>query len=750
MRMTLADMYNTPDKRNLLDTMKQGVIGKPLDRPEGPLKVSGTATYSAEWKIEGCAEGVLVLADVPQGTVKAIHRDRVMTMPGVLAVLAHEAMVRRSTQGTAGKAPAQDVQTVDYFAQPVALVVAETFEQARDAALALKVEYEPAGDPVPLDPESPDAKVETPSDSKPVEGGDLDQAMRDAAFSIDVEYDTPGHASAAMEPHATIAEWQDDQLILRGSYQMLAFNVKEIADCLSISPKKVRIIAPYVGGGFGSKLGITHEAVAAAIAARELGRPVRVVMTRQQVFQTVMRRSETRQRVRLAADAAGRIVGLGHEAHVSNLPDEDFAEPVTQATEFLYGGENRLLKVEVARICRMTAGSVRAPGEAVGMQVLEAAMDELAEAVGIDPIELRKRNLPAKVPVKGTPYSSRMLVEALEQGAASFGWEQRKPQPCQTREGDWWIGMGMASAARVNVMIPAEARVTLKADGTALVETDQTDIGTGSYAIMGQIAGEMLGLPISKVRVVLGDSALPPGAGSGGSFGAISTGSAVMRACEAIREKIAKTLGCDVDALEIKDGIASHAGSQRALADLLGGKDIAEIGSIKPGKTYKDYAQASYGAFFAEVGVHAFTGEVRVRRMTGAFGFGRVLNAKTARSQCLGGMVWGIGSALTEELVFDLRDGHLVNHDLAEYHVPVHADVPALEVILLEERDAAASPLQAKGVGELGICGAAGAVANAVYNACGARVRSFPLTLDKIIPHLPDPAHMPDPFVSLA
>lgn len=743
MALPLADLYNTPDERNLLDTMKQGVIGKPLDRPEGPLKVSGTATYSAEWKRANCAEGFLVLADIAQGTVKAIHADKVLAMPGVIAVLSDEAMICRSTQGTAGEAPAQDVHTVDYFGQPVALVVAETFEQAREAALALQIDYDAADEPVPLDPQSPDAKLEQPSDSKPIEGGDLDKAMREADYAVDVEYDTPGHASAAMEPHATIAEWDGDRLTLRGSYQMLAFNVKEMADCLSISPKHVRILAPYVGGGFGSKLGITHEAVAAAIASKQLDRPVRVVMTRQQVFQTVMRRSETRQHVRLAADAAGKLVGLGHEARVSNLPDEDFAEPVTQATEFLYGGENRLLKVEVARISRMTAGSVRAPGEAVGMQVLEAAMDELAEKIGMDPIELRKRNLPSKVPVEGTPYSSRKLVEALEQGAASFGWDKRKTKPCQTRDGDWWIGMGVASAARVNVMIPAKARVTLKADGAALVETDQTDIGTGSYAILGQIAGEMLGLPMDKVDVVLGDSELPPGAGSGGSFGAISTGSAVMRACEAIRAKLAKAMGCKAEELELQDGSARHGDARQSLAELTGGKDIVEVGSIKPGKTFKDYSQASYGAFFAEVAVHAFTGEVRVRRMTGAFGFGRVLNAKTARSQCLGGMVWGIGSALTEELAFDLRDGHLVNHDLAEYHVPVHADVPALEAILLEERDAAASPLQAKGVGELGICGAAGAVANAVYNACGVRVRSFPLTLDKIIPHLPDPFASP-------
>jgi xanthine dehydrogenase YagR molybdenum-binding subunit len=739
--MSLSDTvkYDSPDTRNMLDHTRQGVIGKPLDRPEGPLKVSGSATYSAEWKFEDCAEGVLVLAAIAQGTVQRLHKQRVLDMPGVLAVLADEAMTRRSAQGTAGEAPVQDVHTVEYFAQPIALVVAETFEQARDAALAIDVDYVDSKSPVALDPESPDATVAESDSSETVEGGDLEQAMRDAAFAVDVEYRTPGHASAAMEPHATIAQWNGDELVLNGSYQMLAYNVKEIADCLSIDPDKVRIIAPYVGGGFGSKLGITHEAVAAAIAARQLKRPVRVVMTRQHVFQTVMRRSETRQRVRLAADETGRVVGLGHEALVSNLPDEEFAEPVTQATEFLYGGENRLLKVDVARISRMTAGSVRAPGEAVGMQVLEAAMDELAEAAGIDPVELRKRNLPAKVPVEGTPYSSRMLVEALDQGAKAFGWSNRKPKPCQTREGDWWIGMGMASAARVNMLVAAEARVTLKSDGTALVETDQTDIGTGSYAILGQIAGEMLGLPMTRVKVVLGDTSLPAGAGSGGSFGAISTGSAVMRACEAIRSRLADALGCEADALDLKDGIASSGNKSKAFSDLLDGKDISEIGAIKPGKTAEDFSQASYGAFFAEVAVHAFTGETRVRRMTGAFGFGRVLNAKTARSQCLGGMVWGIGSALTEELAFDLRDGHLVNHDLAEYHVPVHADIPAIEVILLEERDPAASPLQAKGVGELGICGAAGSITNAIYNACGARLRSFPMTLDKVIPHLPDP-----------
>ncbi|MDB5724171.1 MAG: xanthine dehydrogenase [Novosphingobium sp.] len=732
-------MFNTPDTRNLLDTMVQGVIGQPLDRPEGPLKVAGRATYAAEYAFDNCAEGVLVLATIARGKVAKVDADSIKSQPGVLGVFTDEAMLRRPAQGTSGKAPMQDVSTVDYFGQPIALVVAETFEQATAAAHALRVDYEEDAADAIFDPESADAKPEVSPRSKPVKQGDLDQAMADAAHRIDVLYRTAGHASAAMEPHASIAQWDGDAVTIHGSYQMLGYNVKELADSLGLKPAKVRIVSPYVGGGFGSKLGISHEAIAAAVAAKALGRPVRVVMTRQQVFQAVMRRSETRQRVRLACDAGGRITGIGHEAMVSNLPGEQFAEPVTQATEFLYGGEHREIGVKVARICRMTAGSVRAPGEAVGMQVLEAAMDELAEKAGLDPVELRKRNLPARHPSKDIPYGSRKLAEALDEGARLFGWDQRADKPQQRREGEWWVGMGVASATRVNMLGQAEARVTLKADGTLLVETDHTDIGTGSYAILGQIAAEMLGVPIERVDVALGDSALPTGAGSGGSMGANSTGAAVLDACEAIRRKLAKRLGVEPDELSLKDGVATGGNFRKSVEELLAGKPIAETGMLRPGKTGSDYAQSSDGAFFTEVAVNAYTGETRVRRMTGIFGIGRVLNAKTARSQALGGMVWGIGSALTEELVFDTRDGHLANHDLAEYHVPVNRDVPAIEAYFLDERDPVASPLQGKGVGELGICGTAGAIANAIYNACGVRVRSFPITLDKILAELPDP-----------
>ena len=732
--MTRSLTMDEPDERNRLDAMAQGVIGKPLDRPDGPAKVTGSAPYSAEYRINGCLEGVLVTATITKGEVTAINEAAALSMPGVVAVISDERMVARSAQGTAGKAPVQKVKQVAYWGQPIALVVAETFEQARDAAKQLQVEYREEK-PGSLDPGTSEAKPK----GEPTDQGDIDHAMSTADFAVDVTYTTEGHNSAAMEPHATIAEWDGRRLTLHSSLQMLKYNIKELADALDLDTDSIHILAPYVGGGFGAKLGISAEGVAASVAAIELGRPVRAVMLRQQVFQCVMRRSETTQRLRLAADSDGRLTGFGHEARVSNLPDEQFAEPVLQASEFLYGGENRRLKLDIARVSLMTAGSVRAPGEAVGMQALESAMDELANEIGIDPVELRLSNIPERHPTKDIPYSSRKLAECLEEGARRFGWDGSDRRPCQRREGEWWIGTGMASATRVHNLNEAQARVTLCADGTAIVASDMTDIGTGTYAILGQIAGEMLGLDPKDVLVRLGDSTLPPGAGSGGSWGAPSTGSAVFEACEAMRERLAEMAGCAEEDLTLKDGFAITGNVRTALTDLLGGADIEEVGQFEPGEVTDDFAAAMYGAFFCEVAVNAWTGETRVRRMEGTFGIGRVLNAKTAASQCQGAMVWGIGSALTEELVFDMRDGHLVNPDLAEYHIPVSLDVPHLDVAFVEERDAAASPIQAKGVGELGICGSAGAICNAIYNACGVRVRSFPMTPDKLIAHLPDP-----------
>ena len=728
--MTAHLKQDEPDTANFLDTMKQGVLGKPVSRIEGLAKVTGTAPYAAEYPVENLAEGVLVTATIVRGEVVSIDKDAALAMPGVLAVIDDKCLTTRAAQGTANEAPQQNPRKVDYWGQPIAVIVAESFEQARDAAKHLSVEYrEEEG--APLDPSAVEPEEQ---EDETVDQGDLAHAMASADHAADLEIATEGHASAAMEPHAAIAEWDGDKVNVYASLQMLNYNITELADSLGVDEDKVRLVSRYVGGGFGSKLGVSEEVVAAAIAAKAVGRPVRVVMSRQQVFQCVMRRSETKQRLRLASDGEGMLDGFGHEALVSNLPEEEFAEPVLQSSHFLYGGKNRALKLEVARIHRMTAGSVRAPGEAVGMPALEVAMDVLAEKTGVDPVELRIRNIPDCNPEEDLPFSSHKLAECLQQGAEQFGWDFGPREPRQTREGEWWVGTGMASAARVHNVGEARARVTLRPDGTAEVRTDMTDIGTGTYTIVAQMVGEMLGLAVDDVLVQLGDTDFPRGSGSGGSWGAASIGSAVYLACRALREKLAKKAGTEESDLALRDGAVEGG---KSLSDLLDGQELSEEGHYEPGEIAETHTASGFGAFFAQVRVNRFTGETRVDRMLGAFGFGRVLNAKTARSQCLGGITWSIGAALTEALHFDPRDGHLVNCDLAEYHVPVNRDVPEVEVLMVEERDPVASPIQAKGIGELGMCGGAGAIANAIYNACGARIPHFPMTPDRVLAAMP-------------
>jgi xanthine dehydrogenase YagR molybdenum-binding subunit len=383
---------------------------------------------------------------------------------------------------------------------------------------------------------------------------------------------------------------------------------------------------------------------------------------------------------------------------------------------------------------------MRAPGEAVGLLALECAMDELAEKLKLDPIELRIRNEPAEDPEKHIPYSSRNLVACMQEGARRFGWDKRNSLPGQVRDGHWLVGIGMSAGTRGNPLRFSRANVRLGPDGVATVKMAMTDIGTGTYTILAQIAAEMLGLPIERVRVDLGDTNFPEAAGSGGSFGAASSGSALFEACQALREKLAVRAGMDPNTARFSDGHIARAERSVSLTELVG-SGVEADGEIKPGLNNQDFSQQSYGAHFAEVGVDQDTGEVRVRRMLGVFAAGRVLNAKTARSQAIGGMVFGVGAALHEDLILDPRFGYFVNHDLAEYHVPVHADIPAsVEAVFLPELDERSNPLKSKGIGELGICGAGAAIANAIYNACGARVRNFPITLDKVLASLPDQA----------
>ena len=800
-------MMNGPVE-TLFDKTSSKLVGQPITRVDGSLKVSGQATYSAEFHRDNMAYGVLVGATITKGKVKSIDTDSVANIPGVIKVVTDaKHFLRNSQQGGKAKAPTQGATDVDYHGQPIAVVIGETLEAATEGANALVITYEDETNKAALEfskelKNAHEVNEKEGSDKNSVVG-DPDKALEQSPVTVDNVYTTPSQSNSAMEPHASLAYWEDDELTIYSANQMVAFGQKQIADALEIGKEKVHLISKFVGGGFGSKLGIAPETIAAAIAAKQLERPVLIVMTRPQVMEATVRRSNTRQRIALGSDENGVLNTIIHDTISSNLPKESFFEPAGLSTHFLYQGDNRRVSYEMVEMNWTLSGSMRAPGEAVGQLALECAMDELACKLGIDPIELRRRNEPEEDPSLKVPFSTRQLLPCLEQGAKAFGWDEKhNPKPASQLEGDWWIGTGMAVASRGNQLMPAEARATLQLDPSkslgikAVIESDMTDIGTGSYTVFSQVAADLLGLPIDHIDMQLGDSDYPSTPGSGGSFGAASAGSSIYLACAELREQIAKLVGLHADNVQLEQGkvsqtgehdpslaesaleagkdaldtaldtlkdnvenIADKAGLSVSLTDSdetdydfsdyaayplvdiiakLDGQKLSAKGAIAPGKNGKSHRQACYGANFAEVAVHRVTGEIRVKNMTGAFTAGRILNHKLATSQCYGGMVFGIGAALMEEIIHDKRDGRLCNHDLAEYHVAVNADVPQLEVILVEEDDPYTNPMHIKGIGETAISGAAAAIANAVYNAVGVRVYDFPITLDKLIDQLPD------------
>ncbi|HEU0043160.1 xanthine dehydrogenase family protein molybdopterin-binding subunit [Sphingomonas sp.] len=729
-------MMDAPYRPAALDRSGQGVLGKPLDRVDGPPKVTGAATYASEEAPAGTAYLSVVGTPVGSGRVTGIDTAAAEALPGVLAV------VHGDTRMPAGgsnsqRLSAQGGDRIYHLGQPVAAVVAETAEVAREAARLVRVLVEAT-------PGRFDADAETPQSDHGVgflptiAKGDLDAALAASMVTIDRTYRTPIHFPAALEPHASTVWWEGNRLTVRSSNQVIGAAKATIAKALGIDASRVRVLAPFVGGGFGGKTGVGPEVILAAIAAEKIGRPVKVSLPRAQSAYLVHHRSATVQRLRLGADAQGRIEAIAHESVAAQNDDGGFLEPVPFGTLPLYRGAVRHFRTDLVRLDLPATGAVRAPGEAVGSFAVEGAMDELAERLGIDPVELRRRNEPDVDPLSGKPFSTRRMVECYDEAARRFGWPDTVPAPASVREGDWLIGIGMAASLRGNFTVKAEARVRLEPDGRATVGCDMTDIGTGTYTILAQVAGEMLGLPVDRVEVRLGDTDLPPSAGSGGSFGAGSAGSAVVLACEDILVELGRRMNAAPDELEMKDGCVRAGGREATLAELTRGEPIVAHGKTGPGAESKRTSQASHGAQFAEVAVNAVTGEVRVRRMVGVFDIGRVLNEKTARSQIVGGMVWGIAYALTEHAVVDPRDGRFVTPDFGEYHVATSADVPAIEVRFIEEVDDHANPVGAKGVGELGISGAGAAVVNAVYNACGVRVYDLPITPDKLLAGLPE------------
>ncbi|QQP92860.1 xanthine dehydrogenase family protein molybdopterin-binding subunit (plasmid) [Skermanella sp. TT6] len=717
-----------------LDRGVQGVLGRPVPRIDGIAKVTGAATYALEHPVGNLAYGVAVTAPVGKGRVTSIDTAAARALPGVIDVIAGDGSLPRDTP-VFGRpdAPLYD-GTIGSYGEVVGVAIAESFEAARAGAMAVTVRCEAIPGRFDIRDGQDDA-LATPEGALLPDTvvGDIETAMREAPVTLDVTYTTPTQVHAAMEPYGSIASWDGDRLTLRAPVQLVTGGIAIIARSLGIRPEDIRILSPFIGGGFGGKTA-TADMLLAAVAARRLGRPVKVALSRRQTFHATYGRSETIQRIRLGAGPDGRLTAIGQDSLVGQKAGASaFFEPVALGAVALYAGANRSFTTRTAQVDLTARGPVRAPGEAVGMLGLECAMDEMAEKLGLDPIEFRKLNEPSVDPSTGKPFSTRRLVDCYDEGARRFGWAERE----RRREGDWLIGHGMATASRVNFLAKATARVRLGPDGRAAVETDMTDLGTGTYTILAQVAGEALGIPVEGIDVRLGDSEYPSGSGSGGSFGAASSASSVALACEDIVAELARRMGAASADMTLKDGHAIAGNRRVALSELVGASPIEGLGTIEPGSNSASWSQSTHGAQFAEVAVHAVTGEVRVRRMLAVFDCGRVLNHRTARSQAIGGMIWGIGYALHEHAVVDPRTGAYVNRDLAEYHVPANADVPQIEVFFIEEIDRQANPVGAKGLGEAGISGAGAAVANAVHDACGVRVRDYPITPDKLLAGLP-------------
>jgi xanthine dehydrogenase YagR molybdenum-binding subunit len=542
---------------------------------------------------------------------------------------------------------------------------------------------------------------------------------------------------AMMEPHASIASWTGDKLTLWTSNQMIDWSVGDLAKTLGVDKSKVRLISTFVGGGFGSKLFVRSDALLAALGARAAKRPVKVALPRPFIFNNTTHRPATIQRIRIGATRDGRMTAIAHESWSGDLPGGGPETAVGQ-TRFLYAGANRMTAMRLATLDLPEGNAMRAPGEAPGLMALEVAVDEMAEKLKLDPVEFRILNDTQVDPEQPErPFSQRHLIECLRTGAHCFGWSKRNPSPGHARDGRWLVGMGVAAAFRNNLLMKSAARVSLDNHGTVTVETDMTDIGTGTYTIIAQTAAEMMGVPLDSVAVRLGDSSFPVSCGSGGQWGANNATAGVYAACVKLREAVARKLGFNSADAVFSDGQVRSGNRSVPLADAAGADGLVAEDAIEYGDLDKKYQQSTFGAHFVEAGVDAATGEIRVRRMLAVCSAGRILNPKSARSQVIGAMTMGVGAALMEELAVDKHLGFFVNHDLAGYEVPVHADIPHQDVIFLDETDPISSPMKAKGVGELGICGVGAAVANAIYNATGVRVRDYPITLDKLLDGLP-------------
>ncbi|MBG0795213.1 xanthine dehydrogenase family protein molybdopterin-binding subunit [Methylocystis sp. H62] len=734
-------------------------IGKPVSRIDGPAKVTGRAKYAAEFSAPGLAYGVVVSSVVAKGRIISIDRSAALAVPGVIEVFAHDnrpslpsSHEKYTDQVAAPGSPFRPLYDGEilFSGQPVALVVAEELEIARFAASLVDIRYETEEAVTDLDTQI-DQAFEPPEkrapDWDPPARGDVDSALSRSPTRIRTEYRTPVEHHNPMETFGSTAVWNDGRLTVYDKTQGAPNCQEYLCSVFGLAKDKVRVLSPYVGGAFGAGLRPNYQLFMAALAAIGLKRSVRVTLTRQQMF-TLGYRPQTLQTLTLGAENDGRLVAVKHDAIANTSRFEDYQEPTVVWSGALYSCDHSTVTSRLARLDLFTPCDMRAPGGAVGMYALESAMDELSYAVGVDPLELRLKNYSERDQNKNRPISSKALKDCYLQGAERFGWSKRRPEPRSMREGRELIGYGMATGIWSAFFVPTSARAILAPDGTLEIACATADIGTGTYTILAQIGAEMLGLPLDKVIVKIGDSDLPSAPVEGGSWTAASAGSAVVEACKGIRKELLKHAsainssplqGVDVADVTIVDGqirMTSDPSRAMPLSEVVMGLKEpirSEVSAAPDERALEEYSHYAHSAVFAEVRLDEELGMLRVARVVSAVAAGRILNPKTARSQILGAVVGGIGMALHEETVIDHRYGRFMNHNLAEYHVPVHADVHAIDVIFVDEQEHRLNPLGVKGVGEIGIVGTAAAIANAVFHATGVRVRDLPITIDKLL-----------------
>ena len=750
-----------PDKEpDPLIQHKHGYVGKPFSRVDGKLKVKGEATFAAEFKLENIAYAALVYSTITKGKISGIDQSEAEKANGVLMIITHEnapkmkdpPILASAMDAGAGASNIAPMQTPEIYhnGQPVAIVVAETLDQAEYAASLIRVEYDLEESRTSFDELK--ANAETPpnimGEPAKVKIGNAEDELQKAEFKVDNIYRTPRYNHNAIEPHPITALWdEDDNLLVFEGSQYVAGCQNTYAIVFGIKEDKVRVVSPFVGGGFGGKGGVWDYNLLCIAAAKMTNRPVKLVLSREGVFRAVGGRTLSEQRVALAADKTGKFVSFIHEGITSTNEHSAFqVEQFSFPARHLYQSENYFIGQKIVNLDIVPNTFMRAPGESIGTFALESAIDELAYELNIDPVELRKINEPEKDPIKGSEFSMRNIVEAYKRGAEKFGWKWNNKPRSQT-DGKWLIGQGVGTALYPYYRMPSTARLRISSDGSALIQTGTHEMGMGTATVQIQHAAERLGLPLEKISFEYGDSSLPKATLAGGSNQTASNIAAITAAIEKAVKELLAIAGDDYDSplanLKFEDvelrsgGIFSKADASKgetyeAILKRVG-QDFVEVEetSSMPLEMMK-YSMHSYGAQFAEVRVNEETGEIRVSRFLGSFDCGTILNPKTASSQFRGGIIMGIGMALTEETLFDERTGRIMNPSLAEYHVPVHLDVPRIEIIYNDIADELA-PLGAHGVGEIGITGVAAAIANAVYNATGKRIRELPITLDKLM-----------------